>query len=100
MVLFQDFTAAISLRIWLDALPYTPNINTYIETSRSHRHLLRRWPLGLQFILVEALLQQPTQAGHALHPVEEGRVLGRVLVTLHDNRQLITQSIILLKYSE
>lgn len=51
----------------------------------TQRHLFGRRPLWLQLVLVEALLQQPTQAGHALHPVEEGRVLGRVLVTLHDN---------------
>lgn len=48
-------------------------------------YLFRCGPLGLQFVLVEALLEQPAQAGHALHPVEEGRVLGCVLVTLHHN---------------
>lgn len=49
-------------------------------------YLLRCRPFWLQFVLVEALLQHPAQPGHALHSVEQCRVLGRVFIALNDNK--------------
>lgn len=45
-------------------------------------HLLRRRPLRLQLVLVERPLENPAEAGHGLHPVQERRVAAGVLVAL------------------
>lgn len=45
-------------------------------------HLLWRWPLGLQLILVQALPEHPAQARHGLHTIQERGVLSCVLVAL------------------
>lgn len=68
------------------------NSRARAQVDKTGDHLFGRGPLGLQLVLVEALLEQPAQAGHALHPVEEGRVLGRVLVTLHHNSHVSLQA--------
>ena len=52
-------------------------------------YLLRGGPLGLQLVLVKALLEYPAQAWHALHPVEQGWVLCRVLIALQTSTQTI-----------
>lgn len=67
----------------------TENINYQFQKHCTHTHvcqyLLRRGPLGLQFVLVETLLQHPAQAWHTLHSVEESWVLCCVLITLHSS---------------
>lgn len=57
-------------------------IKYHNKRKDNFKHLFGCRPFWLQLIFVEAFLQHPAQAGHTLHPVEQGRVLCCVLIAL------------------
>lgn len=60
----------------------------YVETKRD-TDFFWCWPFGLQLILVEGLPQDPAQAGHCLHTIQEGGVFSCVLITLKAQRETL-----------